>query len=111
MDNNNPPSAFSFVNNLRGFHAGNDEHGRYNQLITITIRRFADANIDRLMQLCEEEESIFEICNLPIPELQQYWQDQLNGSENYNEGGEESVFVQLCRCLNSQEAPVSELTP
>lgn len=105
MENTNFYPVRSFVNNLRGFHAQNDVLGRYNQLITLTIKKFCEAHFDKLIALCEQDESITAICSLPIPELEQYWQEQLSVHASYS-CNERPIFMQFMRCFSPEEVPI-----
>lgn len=105
METNNFYPALSFVNNLRGFHDQNDALGRYNQLITLTIKKFCETSCGKLIELCKQDESIALICSLPIPELQQYWQEKLSEHARYRSNGR-PIFEQFMRCFSTEEEPV-----
>lgn len=107
MHNNNSHSTLNFVNKLRGFHAKNDAHGRYDRSITVTIKKFCETHFDELMQLCKQDETIASICSLPIPELQQYWQDKLRDDANYNGNGR-PIFEQVMSRFSPPEEPIDE---
>ena len=64
------------VNNLRGFHDKNNK-GQHDKLIAQTIINFCKNNLDSLIQISIKDPTIAEICNLPIPELQNYWRSIL----------------------------------
>lgn len=112
----NQPYFFSlnFVNNLRAFNHQNDDAGRYNALIVSTIKKFAQSNFNELLRICSKDDSIAEICALPIPELQEYWAQkltQLNIEEDENSTNFNQILLSHSSNSLTQELSSHNLMP